>query len=174
MCQRAVRAWPAGQLNPVGCPLRSCSPIITGVAIRCLVPIVLVWAVLSAWLGASWFSPPSSDNTQVYLGSTSGAVYFGVVTWQSQPKPHFRFGRTYLQYCWWFRLTWSDRLRQFFLPLWAIILLLLGPTVLSWYRRLRSPIRLCPRCEYPVGASPRCSECGHPMRPQEGAPNQSL
>ncbi len=57
--------------------MRLRTPNIVRLAIRCLVPIVLVWAILSTWLGASWISSPDSGNTQIYLGSTSGAVFSG-------------------------------------------------------------------------------------------------
>ena len=60
------------------------------------------------------------------------------------------------------RSTWRAMVSSFPMPFWtelAILWLLIpGPFALRRFLRLRRG--LCPKCAYPMGESPVCSECG--------------
>jgi hypothetical protein len=50
---------------------------------------------------------------------------------------------------------------------YAGVLWLLFAASFALRRRGRIERGLCPKCAYPIGASPICSECGKPVRPKE-------
>lgn len=96
-------------------------------------------------------------NTNAVLGATD----VGLTTPWKIPRPPYLTVRLPIAPLW-----------PEFLADWAIhtlTLLALATGIPAARRRYRRRRNLCPRCGYPVSASPLCSECGQPVQLRAGA-----
>ena len=157
LCRRVGVAGP--QLSStVRCPLRTRSAISLRFASIALLVTLFVWAIFSNWFHAWYRSPPVFDNAQLVIGSSSGLLYVGVQ--RLGYRPTAVFAKNDGPFYGWFHHFRIPTVHSLHVPIWFVIGVFAIPSAFLW-RRYRDPwSSLCPRCQYPIGASARCTECG--------------
>ncbi|MCI0629267.1 MAG: hypothetical protein L0Y44_01270 [Phycisphaerales bacterium] len=135
---------------------------------------VITPLLLALWIASGWWWAVCSITPQATLFVIGGQFHIYWTEPRSIRDRAFETGDVAgdtPEFNWWFdsyvtRFTMGPggvrTQREVDIPIWFIVLLIGGTTAWMWWREhQRTRPGKCPNCQYPIGTSAVCSECGH-------------
>ena len=121
-------------------------------------------SLVLAWVMSGWYIIGFSLYPTAYVYFTGGLL---VINWDNlwsivPLECQIEIDRFTSPFFWWFMFK-SNAGSALGIPVWLLVLLTGGPTLLIWRNRRADQLNICPKCDYDLTGLPQgraCPECG--------------
>jgi hypothetical protein len=147
---------------------------------------VVTVLLLVMWVGSAWYACLCTNSGFSFVDIDSGGFGIHWTNWWSlknlEPRTWNAYSKQSSSFHLWFQFVSKPfnryiQMYSIYIPIWFFALLTAVPTALLFRgdrrRRLRERGNACPKCGYPIGSSPLCTECGKPVRARRIEPTTS-